>query len=160
MLAVVEEKNMKRKVISLLLVLVLSLSVSTMAQTKKFGLGIILGEPTGVIFKYWTSPTTAFDVAGSWNFVGENSFHLHADYLFHNYDLFKVDKGKLPVYYGIGARLSLEDRTRFGVRIPVGLSYMFDKAPFDIFLEIGPVLDLVPATEFNILGFIGFRYYF
>ncbi|MGB9836316.1 MAG: BAPKO_0422 family outer member beta-barrel protein [Candidatus Saccharicenans sp.] len=151
---------MRKKIIVFFLVFLLSLSVSSRAQEKKFGLGIILGEPTGVIFKYWTSRTTAFDIAGSWSFVGENSFHLHADYLYHNFDLFKVDRGKLPVYYGIGARLSLQDRTRFGVRLPLGLSYMFDKAPFDIFLEIGPVLDLVPATEFNILGFIGFRYYF
>lgn len=151
---------MRKKFTVFFLVFLLSLSVSSRAQEKKFGLGIILGEPTGVIFKYWTSKTTAFDIAGSWSFVGENSFHLHADYLYHNFDLFKVDRGKLPVYYGIGARLSLQDRTRFGVRLPLGLSYMFDKAPFDIFLEIGPVLDLVPATEFNILGFIGFRYYF
>lgn len=142
------------------LILTLVIAGSALAQTKKFGLGIILGEPTGVIFKYWTSRTTAFDVAGSWSFVGENSFHIHADYLYHSFDLFKVDRGKLPVYYGIGARLSLQDRTRFGIRLPVGLSYMFDRAPFDIFLEIGPVLDLVPATEFNVLGFIGFRYYF
>lgn len=151
---------MKRIRIVLLLGLIVTFNLSALAQANKFGLGIILGEPTGVIFKYWTSRTTAFDVAGSWSFVGENSFHLHADYLYHNFELFKVDKGKLPVYYGIGARLSLQDQTRFGVRIPVGLSYMFDRAPFDVFLEIGPVLDLVPATEFNILGFIGFRYYF
>lgn len=151
---------MAKKSVIVVLVITFVLVVSAAAQTNKFGLGIIIGEPTGVIFKYWTSKTTAFDVAGSWSFVGENSFHMHVDYLYHSFDLFKVERGKLPVYYGIGARLSLQDRTRFGIRIPVGLSYMFDKAPFDIFLEIGPVLDLVPATEFNVLGFIGFRYYF
>jgi hypothetical protein len=130
------------------------------AQQKKFGVGIILGEPTGLIVKYWTSNTTAIDMAASWSFAGENSFHLHADYLFHSFNLFKVEKGRLPLYYGIGARLSLQDQTRFGIRIPIGLSYMFDNAPFDIFVEVGPVMDVVPATEFHVLGFIGFRYYF
>ncbi|HEK86506.1 MAG: hypothetical protein ACPLZD_08060 [Candidatus Saccharicenans sp.] len=144
-------------IFSLLLLLTIG---NIQAQQKNVGLGIILGEPTGLILKYWSSSTTAFDVAASWNFVNQNSFHLHADYLFHSFNLFKVEKGKLPVYYGVGVRLSLEDRTRFGIRIPLGISYMFDKAPFDIFMEVGPVMDVIPATEFTVLGFIGFRYYF
>lgn len=151
---------MKKIAILSVMVLVLMMAVPGQAQQKKFGLGIILGEPTGLIAKYWTSRTTAFDIAGSWSFVGEDSFHLHADYLFHSFNIFKVDKGQLPLYYGIGARLSLQDQTRFGIRIPVGLSYMFEKTPIDIFIEIGPVMDVVPATELHILGFIGFRYYF
>ncbi len=151
---------MKKKAILAILILMFALSLPGRAQEKKFGLGIILGEPTGIIAKYWTGKTTAFDFAGSWSFEGEDSLHLHADYLFHSFNLFKVDRGKLPVYYGIGARLSLQDRTRFGIRIPLGLSYMFDKAPIDIFVEIGPVMDVIPATELNVFGFIGFRYYF
>jgi hypothetical protein len=151
-----------KKVRLLAIVTLMSLLIvgNIQAQQKKFGLGIILGEPTGLIMKYWSTNTTAFDVAASWSFEGQNSFHLHADYLFHNFNLFKVEKGKLPVYYGIGARLSLQDKTRFGIRIPIGLSYMFDKAPFDIFMEVGPVMDVVPATELHVLGFVGFRYYF
>lgn len=151
---------MKKMTVLSVLVLLLMLAVPGQTQQKKFGLGIILGEPTGLIAKYWTSRTTAFDIAGSWSFAGEDSFHLHADYLFHSFNIFKVDKGQLPLYYGIGARLSLQDQTRFGIRIPVGLSYMFDKTPLDIFVEIGPVMDVIPATELHILGFIGFRYYF
>jgi hypothetical protein len=151
---------MKKKLSLLVVILLLFSTAKVQAQQNKFGLGIILGEPTGVIAKYWTGNRTAFDVAGSWSFSGENAFHIHADYLFHSFNIFKVEKGKLPVYYGIGARLSLQDKTRFGIRIPVGLSYMFEKTPLDIFLEIGPVMDLVPDTEFHVLGFIGIRYYF
>ncbi|MDI6697783.1 MAG: hypothetical protein QME85_02445 [Candidatus Saccharicenans sp.] len=151
---------MKKIVILSVLFLVLMLAVPGEAQQKKFGLGIILGEPTGIIAKYWTSKTTAFDVAGSWSFAGEDSLHLHADYLFHSFNVFKTDKGQLPLYYGIGARLSLQDKTRFGIRIPVGLSYMFEKTPIDIFVEIGPVMDVIPETKLQVLGFIGFRYYF
>ncbi|MDI6848599.1 MAG: hypothetical protein QME69_02265 [Candidatus Saccharicenans sp.] len=151
---------MKKIVILSVLFLVLMLAVPGEAQQKKFGLGIILGEPTGIIAKYWTSKTTAFDVAGSWSFAGEDSLHLHADYLIHSFNVFKTDKGQLPLYYGIGARLSLQDKTRFGIRIPVGLSYMFEKTPIDIFVEIGPVMDVIPETKLQVLGFIGFRYYF
>lgn len=153
-----KEDKMKRKLSLFVVILLLFSIVQVQAQQKKFGLGIILGEPTGVIAKYWTSNRTAFDVAGSWSFSGENAFHIHGDYLFHSF--IGVEKGKLPFYYGIGARLNLQDKTRFGIRIPVGLSYMFEKTPLDIFLEIGPVMDLVPDTEFHVLGFIGIRYYF
>jgi len=155
-----KECRMKKITILFILVLILVLSIPGQAQQKKFGLGIILGEPTGVSAKYWTSNKSAFDLAASWSFVGENSFHLHGDYLFHNFNLFKVEKGRLPLYYGIGARIALQDKTRFGVRIPVGLSYLFDKTPLEIFIEIGPVMDLIPATEFHVLGFVGLRYYF
>lgn len=150
----------KVRIIIIVLLMVILVAGQVQAQQKKVGLGIILGEPTGLILKYWSTNTTAFDVAASWSFAGQDSFHIHADYLLHSFDLFKVEKGKLPVYYGIGARLSLQDQARFGIRIPVGLSYMFDKAPFDIFMEIGPVMDVVPATEFHVMGFVGFRYYF
>ncbi len=151
---------MKRKLTLLTVILLLFSIAQVQAQQKKFGLGMILGEPTGVIAKYWTSNRTAFDLAGSWSFSGENAFHFHGGYLFHSFNIFKVDKGRLPVYYGIGARLKLEDDTRFGVRIPLGLSYMFENIPLDIFFEISPIMDLVPDTEFHILGSIGIRYYF
>ncbi len=153
---------MKKKMVVLLLISLglLFINLPAQAQQNKFGLGIILGEPTGLIAKYWTSRTTAFDVAGSWSFEGKNSFHLHADYLFHSFNLIKVDSGKLPFYYGFGFRVSLKDDTRLGIRIPVGLSYMFEKTPIDIFMEIGPVMDIIPATVFRVSAFIGFRYYF
>jgi len=49
---------------------------------------------------------------------------------------------------------------KVGVRIPVGINYIFAKAPLDIFLEIVPMLELVPRTEFNLNGGIGIRYFF
>ncbi|MBP8601915.1 MAG: hypothetical protein KBI45_09175 [Candidatus Saccharicenans sp.] len=143
----------------LLLVIFLSAGpLQAQAQDKKLGLGIILGEPTGVIAKYWTGNRTAFDIAGSWSFSGENAFHLHADYLLHSF--IKVDTGKLAFYYGIGARLNLQDDARFGIKFPLGLSYMFENTPIDIFFEIGPVMDLIPDTELKLLGFFGVRYFF
>ena len=152
---------MRRKAIGVMLLLVIFLSAGPLqaqAQDKKLGLGIILGEPTGVIAKYWTGNRTAFDIAGSWSFSGENAFHLHADYLLHSF--IKVETGKLAFYYGIGARLNLQDDARFGIKIPLGLSYMLPNAPLDIFFEISPVMDLIPDTELKLLGFVGIRYYF
>jgi len=47
-----------------------------------------------------------------------------------------------------------------GVRIPVGLAYEFANHPFDIFVEIVPILDITPDTDFDFEGAIGARYYF
>lgn len=125
-----------------------------------FGVGVILGEPTGISFKLWAEKNSALDGAVSWSFTKESSFHLHADFFLHNFNIFKVEKGKLPIYYGIGGRVKLVKDTRVGVRIPIGIEYIFQNVPIDVFLEIVPLLDLIPGTEFGINGGIGIRYFF
>ena len=130
------------------------------AQDSGFGAGIILGEPTGVSLKLWQSETTALDCGIAWAFGDNGSFHVHGDYLWHEYDLIHVSSGRMPVYYGVGARARLGDNTRLGVRGVAGLAYMFDGAPVDLFIEIAPVFDLIEKTEFAVNGGIGARYYF
>jgi len=49
---------------------------------------------------------------------------------------------------------------RVGVRVPVGISYLFDSVPVDLFLEVAPVVDLVPSTGLGWNSGIGIRYYF
>ena len=132
----------------------------TFAQTKQVGVGIIVGEPTGVSFKYWTSSTTAFDAALAWSFIDGGAFHIHADYIFHNFNLIRISEGKLPFYYGIGGRIKTSDKAQIGVRVPLGLTYIFNTAPVDIFLEVVPILDLAPKTDFRINAAIGARYFF
>jgi len=131
-----------------------------LAQDKGFGLGIILGEPTGISFKKWTGSKIAIDGAVAWSFSGPDKLHFHADYLVHNFDLIEVEKGRLPVYFGIGARLKLEDRSRFGARIPIGVCYIFEEASIDVFFELVPIFDLAPDMEFKVSWSIGIRYFF
>lgn len=139
------------------------------AQDRGFGIGIILGEPTGISAKTWLGHLSALDFAVAWSFEGRNSLTLHADYLNHNFRLIKVDKGQLPFYYGIGGRIKFRDDdnlpgqnddTRLGVRIPVGLTYMFENVNLDLFVEIVPLLELVPETDFDLNAAIGVRYFF
>lgn len=145
--------------IAIALVAVMILAGSAAAQGN-FGLGIILGEPTGVSAKLWLSDRTAVDAAAAWSFSDEAAFHLHADFLLHNFDLITVEKGRLPIHFGIGGRLKFEDDTKLGIRIPVGLTYIFDGAPVDIFFEVVPILDVAPDTEFEANAAIGARFFF
>ena len=100
------------------------------------------------------------DGGAAWSFTGGSYFQLHSDLLVHNFKLFTVETGKMSFFYGVGARIRFDDDTTFSLRVPVGISYEFEKTPIELFLEIVPMLDLVPATEVDIAGGVGFRYYF
>jgi hypothetical protein len=146
-----------------LILLIVALASSSFAAGGNFGLGVILGEPTGPCFKYWTSGSTAIDGAVAWSFSNDNSLHIHADYLYHRFDLIDVDTGRLPLYFGIGGRIRFAEGNNddfIGIRVPIGLDYLFDNAPVDIFLEVVPVLDLAPDTDLDFNGAVGVRYFF
>lgn len=137
-------------------------SGTSMAQMERFGLGVMLGEPTGMNAKYFIDKNHGLDAAFGWSLGGDNDFHLHGDYLYHIYSLFHVEDAELPVYLGLGGRLLLRDDrdNKAGVRFPLGLDYIFTGAPFDIFAEVVPILDLAPDTDFDLEGAIGARFYF
>ncbi len=133
---------------------------SASAQEEGFGLGVILGEPTGVCFKAWAGARSAVAGAAAWSFGHQDSLHVHLDYLLHSFRTIRLENGYLPLYYGIGFRVKNERDVRLGVRIPVGVNYMFEKVPLDIFVEIAPIFDLSPRTDLFFNGGIGVRYYF
>jgi len=97
-----------------------------------------------------------------WAFEDHDSFHLHGDYLWHAFDLVPVNYGKLPLYFGVGGRVKVPDEgeSRVGVRLPVGVSFLFQNAPVEVFAEIAPVVDVAPATQLRFNGGVGIRYYF
>lgn len=131
------------------------------ARGDGFGAGIIIGEPTGISLKGWLSQKTAIDVGLAWSFTGETALHLHADYLMHSFNVFETDE-TIPLYYGIGGRIKLGDneKSRLGIRMVVGVSYIFKTAPFDLFLEVAPILDLAPKSELRFNAGFGARFYF
>lgn len=124
------------------------------------GIGIMIGEPTGLSVKTWNSGRSAFGIGAAWSLSGRNeAIHLHADYLLHSW-FTEMDEERLAFYYGIGGRIIFADDPRAGVRIPLGLNYVFGSIPFDIFVEAVPIVDLTPETEFAGNGAVGIRYYF
>jgi hypothetical protein len=149
----------KHLILCMLLGMIIILAKPIAAQDRGFGMGIILGEPTGLSAKLWTSSDNAFDFAAAWSFKGDGSLLLQADYVWH-FNLIPVSSGKLPLYVGIGGRVVLADDPQFGIRIPIGLDYLFAAAPIDVFVELVPILDLSPSTDFGFGGGIGIRYWF
>lgn len=137
-------------------------STLSQGQNKGFGAGIILGEPTGLSGKYWLSNRTAVDAGLAWSFLKGGSLHIHGDYLWHVFDALKIEKETIPLYFGLGGRLKLggKDGGRLGVRIVGGVDFLVHTVPLDIFLEVAPIMDLVPATQLGLNGGIGVRFFF
>jgi hypothetical protein len=132
----------------------------------RFGAGITLGEPIGASLKYWLCDTLAVDgaIGASFNHSGDHdsSFYLHSDLLWHNFDVFNVSKGRLPVYFGVGGLVRFRDNedNQVGIRIPVGVSYMFEDVPLDVFVEIAPAIDVAPGVRGEVTGGVGVRFWF
>jgi hypothetical protein len=131
-------------------------------SSPRYELGAIIGEPTGISGKVWMSRVSAIDGAIAWGLTDENFLHLHADLLVHNYKWLHVSNRVVPVFAGVGGvvRLAKQKSAQIGLRLPVGVAYMFYYFPLDIFVEIAPILELVPSTSFNFNGGIGLRFMF
>ena len=152
---------------ALILILFGALAGLSFAESNhNIGLGIIFGEPTGLTFKIWNRQTVAFDAGAAWSFIGGKYFQIHSDLLFHNFNLFKVETGRMALYYGPGARIKFgsndvdASNITVSLRLAIGISYEFEKTPVELFIEVVPMLDLIPSTEPNMAGGVGFRYYF
>jgi hypothetical protein len=88
----------KLLLLPLLAVFTMVLVPQSKAQTSNgdFGLGFILGEPTGLSGKLFLGESRALDFGAAWSFGNNSNLHLHADYLIHRFDLIRVDSGQMP----------------------------------------------------------------
>lgn len=148
---------------------------------KTFGLGLELGNPTGLTGKLFLSPSGALDFglgAVFTNYYGGDGLHLYMDYLWHPLVLASPEAFELPFYVGVGGRFwtfSCNDRnvcpdTRgdvFGVRVPLGIDFDFNNVPLDVFLQLTPTLDFYNGYRYRghdiWIDFdfsIGIRYWF
>lgn len=151
-----------KKILSIVALVLSTTAPLSDASPGQFGLGIIIGEPTGFDGKYFFDSDHALEAALGWSLSGSNELHIQVDYLYHRYDLLKVEEGQLPFFFGVGGRIKFRENQddQLGVRIPVGLAYEFAGGPFDVFVEIVPILELIPDTDFDLEGAIGGRFYF
>lgn len=135
---------------------------SLLGQHKEFGLGIMVGSPTGISAKYWVSGTNALDFGLGYSFAKDNSnLNFHADYLWHDGSLFNTSQ-RLLLHYGCGIRLKtvVDGRDSFGARGVAGISWIPTHTPFEFFIEVAPVFKLIPETDLDVDGGLGARYYF
>ncbi len=145
-----------------LAIVLICLSIPKLASATtggNFGAGLEIGVPSGLTGKYWLSDRNALDFNLGFN-AYDNWIGLGADYLWHEFDLIRVNSGRLPLYYGMGAWVSVSNSPSFGGRGVVGLEYIFPSAPLDAFLEIAPGISVLPETKPIVNASLGMRYFF
>ena len=148
-----------------------------------FGLGVMLGDPTGLSAKYWLGQTSAlqFGLAYSWDHYA----NLLVDYLWHFPSAFGKGGSAFVPYVGVGGILFVstgytssydgpywngrfwvyapDPRSRgdvgFGVRIPLGVEFLPRTAPLGVFAELVPGVRVVPGADAMIQGALGIRIY-
>lgn len=134
-----------------------------------FGLGLIIGEPTGICAKLYLKDDQAIQAAAGGAFVG-GGVQIHADYVFHPYILQTRDSFVLATYVGPGIRFIQYSNGReagfiaLGLRATGGLLFDFKNVPLDAFLEVSGVLEYGFAdgegAGFALNAGAGVRYYF
>ena len=152
--------------------LIIVLAKPIAAQDHGFGMGLILGEPTGLSAKLWTSKENAFDfglgvsiggdrISHKGNYNGRSRIHFHMDYLWHSFNAINSTE-KFPLYYGIGGRFNTGGNYEgsFGVRGVFGIAWFPRSTPIDVFLELVPVFQVTPLTGLGIDAGLGIRYFF
>jgi hypothetical protein len=154
------------------LIIVVMIAATCSARTQgKFGVGVIIGEPTGVAWKYRISGVNALD--GAIGLSPGDRVRFHVDYLWEKHSF---EEEHLLLHYGAGAVVGaggsqylgfgrgdtyvlVQKDLGFAVRGVVGLTYEIPRSPFDAFLEIAPLLILTPDSGMGIDAAVGVRVY-
>ena len=127
----------------------------------RFGAGLMVGEPTGLSLKYWLNADWAIDGGVAESFHRDNGLQLHSDVLWHWFGLIGSSHGKFAPYFGAGLRVKFENGDDpFGFRFPVGIAYLFDQHPIDVFFEVAPLLNVTPSVRGDVNVAIGARFWF
>lgn len=153
----------------LLAIVCVALVVPVSARGADLGFGVILGSPTGLAFKYQAAKRSAFAAHAGWSIINDPGIHLTGDYQYLFPMAIVTEEGTtindLTLYIAAGGRFRFkkveatdENKFHLGLRIGGGGEYRIDR--FGIFLEIVPVVDVIPETAFDLEGGLGFLFYF
>ena len=157
---------------NMVLGLMIILAKPVAAQDHGFGMGLILGEPTGLSAKLWTSKENAFDfglgvsvggdrISHKGFYDGGGRVHFHMDYLWHSFNAINSTE-KFPLYYGIGGRYNSGGgyEESLGVRGVFGIAWFPHSTPIDVFIELVPVFQVTPLSGIGFDAGLGIRYFF
>jgi hypothetical protein len=157
---------------AVLLISVILVARGSFAQDRGVGLGAIIGEPTGLSVKVWTSDEHALDFGLGWS-VGTNWFgtlhghdergrrlHFHMDHLWHAFSAIHSNQ-RFPLYYGVGARVNTGAGYdgSLAFRGVIGVVWLPLDTVADFFVEVAPSFELLPESAFGLDAGLGVRYY-
>lgn len=159
-----------KKVFLLFTILAAWTSIAESQTYGKLGAGLMVGEPSGISWKYRFDHANA--LGGAVGFLPDAGVRVDIDYLWHTHpfsnELFGVDWGA-GIAVGPGRSDFSASRTGyfergeeigFGVRGVAELNYLIQHSPVDLFLDAAPLLILTPDSKTGLDTGFGMRVYF
>ena len=125
-----------------------------------FGLGFMIGSPSGVSGSLPLGGNQAVHAAVGYDLNGPLALRVVADYVWFKPEIIPVESGRISAYFGPGGVAELSGDASIGIRAVGGLDYRFAQAPVQIFLEFGPGIRILPDTEADATAGLGARYFF
>ncbi|MEQ1568610.1 MAG: hypothetical protein ABMA64_23430 [Myxococcota bacterium] len=142
--------------------------------SRDFGLGIQLGGPSGLTGKVYLGDgrRNAIDFTVGGGYYGEdlwwNAFWGQVAY---HWNLETLDSGggvTIPFRIGVGGFVTTgyyswaggTNGAILGARVPFGVDFDFEDAPFQLYIEAAFDLTVLPPLSPGVDGGIGGRYYF
>ena len=141
-------------------ILVVLLGHVGLAQGHGLGLGLMVGEPTGISCKGWVTNSGAIQLGIGWPSTSHTGgTAIAAEYLWHSH-VFR-SRESFPLSYGLGAIFGVSNATNtFGARGAFGIAWWPHASSIDIFLELNPTLYFQPSSTFEFDFGFGVRYFF
>ncbi len=140
-------------------------------QGRKYGFGIMLGDPSGITAKIWTQPSNAWVIDLGTSYFG--SPRIDVDYLWH-FDAFNSRVATLyagpggaigfgkghGVYYKNDQGFYVRDNgTGLGIRGVFGVNFVPTTSPLEFFFEVGMLVGITPDFGSAVDAAIGMRFY-
>jgi hypothetical protein len=124
------------------------------------GLGLQIGEPSGVTLQFYNPGSMSWDFLAAWDV--DDFFFLNVHGLYYR-DI--GQRNDVHLFYGPGAFIGIRDRGRdedddvvVGISGTIGIGIMVEQ--FQIFASVTPRLSLIPGTDGDVGAGVGVRYYF
>jgi hypothetical protein len=141
-------------------------------RSDEFGIGVAIGAPTAIVGKYYEDPERAFD--GGIGYWFGDYLDIYGDFLWHWPDALSKRRHPAPQFVpyiggGLGFHIASSSRTTYDnnhpsfgiyIRIPLGVEWLPPKAPFGVFVELVPTIQLIPGLIGGFGGVLGGRFYF
>ncbi|HEY0482388.1 MAG TPA: hypothetical protein VGD37_32930 [Kofleriaceae bacterium] len=126
-----------------------------------FGLGLFLGEPTGLDIKIGTGHRSGLDIVLGFNtFRDGRDGYGHLTYLVTPL-VAQGDAVSVPLRVGIGAAVfGTSNDLNVAVRAPFEIGLRLRRSPLEFYGEIALALVFVDPVGFDVQGGLGFRVYF
>ncbi len=123
----------------------------------QIGIGAQIGDPSGVSVLKYNPHAYSYDFLAAWD---------NDDFFFLNVHLQREKHldhtPNVHLFYGPGGFVGFYDNRRdddlvMGISGRFGLGYMFDQ--WEVFAQLTPRFSLIPATDGEVGGGLGIRYY-